>query len=149
MMRTIRFYEVKLVFNVDNEHFWKVWVMILLFISGFVTVNVKKYTKFRSRPLVTYIYNTCWVFVCLILKSRKSMTLCINDMDQITIRTPNPKCRLYWCLIEFIDWRYSQSFWYFRPLLWISAPLTFSLVHLPPPPLPCVNKHRGMYSYSV
>jgi hypothetical protein len=25
------------------------------------------------------------------------------------------KCRLYWCLIEFIDWRYSQSCWYFRP----------------------------------
>jgi hypothetical protein len=24
-------------------------------------------------------------------------------MDQITIKTPNPKCRLYWCLIEFID----------------------------------------------
>jgi hypothetical protein len=34
-------------------------------------------------------------------------------MDQITIKTPNPKCRLYLCLIEFIDWRYSQSFWHF------------------------------------
>jgi hypothetical protein len=22
---------------------------------------------------------------------------------QISIKTPNPKCRLYWCLIEFID----------------------------------------------
>jgi hypothetical protein len=21
----------------------------------------------------------------------------------------NPKCRLHWCLIKFIDWRYSQS----------------------------------------
>jgi hypothetical protein len=36
-------------------------------------------------------------------------------MDQI-IKTPNSKCRLYWCLIELIDWRYSQSCWYFRPL---------------------------------
>ncbi len=27
-------------------------------------------------------------------------------MDQKTIKTPNPKCRLYWCLKEFID---SQS----------------------------------------
>ncbi len=27
------------------------------------------------------------------------------------------KCRLYWCLIEFIDWRYSQSCRYFRPAL--------------------------------
>ncbi len=34
----------------------------------------------------------------------------------ISIKTPNPKCRLYWCLIEFTDWRYSQSCWYFRPL---------------------------------
>ncbi len=69
-------------------------------------------------------------------------------MDQISIKTPNPKCRLYWCLIiEFIDWRYSQSCWYFRPLLWTSAHLTFSLVHLPPPlPPSCVNKYRGIYS---
>ncbi len=37
--------------------------------------------------------------------------------DQITITTPNPKCRLYWCLIEFIDWRDPQSCCYFRPLL--------------------------------
>ncbi len=60
-------------------------------------------------------------------------------MDQITIKTPNPNCRLYWCLIEFVDWRYSQSCWYFRPLLWTSALhwLTF------PPPLPCVNKWMG------
>jgi hypothetical protein len=25
---------------------------------------------------------------------------------------PNPKCSLYWCLIAFIDWRYSQTCWY-------------------------------------
>ncbi len=32
-------------------------------------------------------------------------------IDHITIKTPNPnpKCRLYWCLIEFIDWTYNQS----------------------------------------
>ncbi len=40
-----------------------------------------------------------------------------NNMDKITFKTPNPQCRLYWCLIEFIDWRYSQSCWYFRPAL--------------------------------
>jgi hypothetical protein len=51
-------------------------------------------------------------------------------------KTPNTKCRLYWCLIEFIDWRYSQSCWYFRPLLWTGAPLTFLLVHHLYPPLP-------------
>jgi hypothetical protein len=32
------------------------------------------------------------------------------SMDQINIKTPNPKCRLYWCLIEFIDWRYIGIF---------------------------------------
>jgi hypothetical protein len=34
-------------------------------------------------------------------------------MNQVTIKTPNAKCRLYWCLIEFIDWRYKH---YFSPL---------------------------------
>jgi hypothetical protein len=29
-----------------------------------------------------------------------------------------------------------------------SAPLTFSLVDLPPP-FPCVNKYSGIYSYNV
>jgi hypothetical protein len=31
---------------------------------------------------------------------------------EINIKVPNPKCCLYWC---FIDWRDSQSCWYFRP----------------------------------
>jgi hypothetical protein len=26
-------------------------------------------------------------------------------MDLISTKTTNPKCRLYWCLIEFIGWR--------------------------------------------
>jgi hypothetical protein len=30
---------------------------------------------------------------------------CLSAMDQITIKTPSPKFRLYWCLTEFIDWR--------------------------------------------
>jgi hypothetical protein len=58
-------------------------------------------------------------------------------MDLLAVKTPNPKCRLYWCLIEFIDWRYSQSCWYFRPSFvnYSIAPLTLSLVssHLPVP----------------
>jgi hypothetical protein len=32
----------------------------------------------------------------------------------ITIKTQNTKCRLYWCLIELTDWRYSTASWYFR-----------------------------------
>jgi hypothetical protein len=34
-------------------------------------------------------------------------------MDKGIIKTANPKCRLYWCLIELMDWRYSQSCGYF------------------------------------
>jgi hypothetical protein len=29
--------------------------------------------------------------------------------DEGAVKTPNPKCHPYWCLIEFIDWRYSNS----------------------------------------
>jgi hypothetical protein len=32
----------------------------------------------------------------------KPLALKVVTMDQITIKTPNPKCRLYWCLIEFM-----------------------------------------------
>ncbi len=51
-------------------------------------------------------------------------------MDQISMKTPNPKCHLYWCLMEFIDMRYSQSCCYFRPLLWTVLSLygTFSYI---------------------
>ncbi len=45
------------------------------------------------------------------------------------------KCRLYWCLIEFIDWRNTvvSHVDIFDPTVWTIAPLTFSLVHLPQP----------------
>ncbi len=56
-------------------------------------------------------------------KLQRDRTL-LTCMGQITIKTPNPKCRLYWCLIDFIDGRYSQSCWHFRPLLWTRAALT-------------------------
>ncbi len=67
--------------------------------------------------------------------------------DQITIKTPNPKCRLDWCLIEFIDWRYSQSR-YFRPLLRTSAPLTSHWFTTHPPPFP-VWISKGVCIYTV
>ncbi len=53
-------------------------------------------------------------------------------MDFLTIKTPNPKWRLYWFLIEFLDWRFSQSCWHFWLPLWTIAPLSFSLVSSPP-----------------
>jgi hypothetical protein len=77
------------------------------------------------------------------LLCQASLLVSLLLMDQIFIKTPNHKCRLYWCLIDFIDWRYSQSCWYFRCLLGTSTPLTFSLVLLPPPPFP-VKQGRGV-----
>ncbi len=45
-------------------------------------------------------------------------------------------------LSEFIEWRYCQSCWYFRPSF-VNCCL-FKLLFgstLPPPPLPCVNQY--------
>jgi hypothetical protein len=55
------------------------------------------------------------------------------------------------CLSEFIDWRYSQSCWYFRPGSWTVAPLTFSLVKtlLPLPPPSLCEQVYCMHVYSV
>ncbi len=55
----------------------------------------------------------CWVGALLVSwveegAVRPATVGIIKDMDQISKKTPSPKCRLYWCLIEFIDWRYSQ-----------------------------------------
>ncbi len=52
-------------------------------------------------------------------------------MDEGTIKTQNPRCRLSWCLIEFIEWRHRPSCWYFRPFLWTDASIPFLW---PPPP---------------
>jgi hypothetical protein len=63
----------------------------------------------QRRVLKTVMDRWAWARACMIALGY------VNEyaMDQITIKTPNPKCRLYWCLIEFIDWRYSESCWYF------------------------------------
>ncbi len=69
-------------------------------------------------------------------------TTCGRVQDPLPImdRGVIPQCRLYWCFIKFIDWRYSQSCWYFRPLLWTVAPLLFLWPPLPLPP-PSQSKH--------
>jgi hypothetical protein len=58
-----------------------------------------------------------WEFTTRSQRSSLPTLQCRLLMDQITINKSNPKCHLYWCLIEFIDWRHRQSRWYFRPLL--------------------------------
>jgi hypothetical protein len=42
-------------------------------------------------------------------------TIILPRMEQISIKTPNPKRHLCWCLTEFIDWRYSQS----QSVMWV------------------------------
>jgi hypothetical protein len=61
-------------------------------------------------------------------------------------KIPNPKYRLYGCLIECIDWRMeiqSVMLVFSTPILNL-RPSTFSPVH--PLPLPCVNKYRSIQS---
>ncbi len=82
----------------------------------------------------TYLQH--WVY----LISRIHYTVvdtCTNPLyhGPIALKTPNTKCRLYWCLIEFIDWRSSQSCWHFWPLLWTRATPP-SLQFTSPPLLP-------------
>jgi hypothetical protein len=63
---------------------------------------------------------------------------CSVSMGILTIKTP-----IYWGLIEFIDWRYSQSCWFFG-FFNLLCELWLALLHPPPPPrplLPCVNKY--------
>jgi hypothetical protein len=47
------------------------------------------------------------------LISSKGVLRAVHGLNNY--KDTNPKCRLYWCLREFIDWRFSQSCWHFRP----------------------------------
>ncbi len=53
------------------------------------------------------------------------------------------------CLSEFIDWKYSQSCWFFCPSFVTCCPSNLlSGSTLPPPSLPCVNKYT-VYTYTI
>ncbi len=115
---------------------------------------------FLYSPLFSLLYKHCSVFVlCRNYGSRVAAWLVLNsdllvseddlrDRDRLIEATDhglnNHKCRLYWCSVEFIDWRFSQSCWYFRPALWTIAPLTFSLVNSPPSL--CVRGGGGVWA---
>ncbi len=104
--------------------------------------------KFYHRLLLISEYRplTCWK-----AEWKRSGFFCRlpgREHRLINHKDTNPKFRLYRCFIEFIDLRYSQSCWYFRPALWTIAPLTFSPARAAP--LSCVNnvhccKERGEY----
>ncbi len=103
-----------------------------------------------SSSLFLPSYHTRWVF----RRDTRNSQLCptptigpVSDPSHhgLNYKTPNPKCRLYWYLIEFIDWRYSQSYWYFRPALWNYCPYDLSGWLSPPPFL---NKYT-VYTYTL
>ncbi len=60
----------------------------------------------------------------------------INYIDTKT------KCRLYWFLIEFIDWKFSQSGWYFRPSFVNYCPSILLSGSTPPSPHPPFPKSK-------
>jgi hypothetical protein len=69
-------------------------------------------------------------------------------MDEGTKKTQkNPKCRLYWCLIEFIDWRYTVSHvGIFDPSCELLPLYLLSDLHHPFPPS---QSKRTVYTESV
>jgi hypothetical protein len=86
-------------------------------------------TAFRSwgNSVISYPTSRVLSSVVIIFSNGFSTS---NSQHWATPLGPNnykdtkPYMSLYWYLIEFIDWRYSQLCWYFRPLLWTSAPRT-------------------------
>ncbi len=109
------------------------WIS-LAFLPGFLQSQLPFPSSAALISLATLVLTWWWPQVIFYAVPYRR---CPVPMDQITIKTSNPKCRLYWYLIEFKDWRYSPSCWYFRFLLCTGAPLTtFSLGWHPPPPPP-------------
>ncbi len=67
----------------------------------------------------------------------------IPAIDQITIKTPNHKCRLYWCFNRVHRLEIQSVMVVFStPLVCKLAPLY--LLYSSPPPLPRVNKYRSI-----
>ncbi len=133
-----------------NKWITTFYCIIVCKISITMFTAIKYYTQLPLFIMITFMllnvdYNM--VFLTVITVKRYGVKLyivltCVQflpwmkyTLDHITIKTPNPKCRLYWCLIKFIDWRIQSVMLTFRHPLWTSAPQTFSLV-APPPPFP-------------
>ncbi len=79
---------------------------------------------------------TRWCRPCSLLCAGTPAKQLSHAHGLINYKDTKTKCRLYWCLVKLIDWRYSQSCWYFRPSF---VNYTLSLVNLPhpsPPSLP-------------
>jgi hypothetical protein len=52
-------------------------------------------TKSGPQAVLSTLFLSLWL--------RSSVIQSVHIMDQRTIKTRDPNCRLYWCLTEFID----------------------------------------------
>ncbi len=90
--------------------------------------------------------------------NRKVVAIGLNHwlINYIDTKSECPYLKILTCkgtvrqvLPEIVDWRYSQSWWYFRSSFMNCSPLTFlCIISTPSHPLPCVNKYT-VYTYTV
>ncbi len=129
-----------------NSEFW---------IFGFTNTSCKRYIHIRKTYFRHYFYksnftlklkeNFADIFLTVWFSSAKRYIF--NSLLLLLLYPPNrflhglinykdtkPKCCLYWCIIEFIDWRYSQSCWHFRPSFVNYCTSNFLSGYLSPPP---------------
>ncbi len=108
-------------------------------------LNIDKVLK--NRTLLSF--KSDW-FYFRIMCSLKFLSVMVH-YGLINYKDIKTKCRLYWCLIEFIDWRYSQSCWYFRPSFvnYLPANLLSGSPPPPPPPPPLPKGQSTVYTDSV
>ncbi len=79
-------------------------------------------------------------FTFLVGLFRVPWPVCNNDL--INRKDTKTKCRLYCCLLELIDWRYTRSCSYFRPSF-VNYCISNLLSSSPPPPLHTVCGWEG------
>ncbi len=105
----------------------------LCLLSATVRQNSELHREIRSRrlylPIFRWVFSVYWAQPCgktprcvrksvhVVFKylSRSVLWELGADHGLINHKDTKTKCRLYLCLSEFIDLRYSQSCWYFRP----------------------------------
>ncbi len=105
--------------------------------------NMDRSWKLGLRPRNSQKRNTCMGFSLqcsttgLYELDKKSKTFGLSfplSQGLINYKETKTKCRLYWYLIEFIDWRYNQQCWYFWPNFVNYCLYNLLSGSLPPPP---------------
>jgi hypothetical protein len=120
--------------------------------SGYtVFISVSPYTVQKEQE---YVWRRRWFFAVVCIGSGPRRTMCrnlwVNSLynGQINYKGTKTECRLYYCLIEFIDWRYSESCWYFLPSF-VNYGLSNLLYGSPPPPPPLQSQSSSFPKYWI